>query len=208
MDRQPNRRVPGHDGQEKLRSLDFEFGGYRFNGCGDREQARLTHPFKHRRKIMNLKIRILATFALVALTSGLFSSAPSVLAVSDCQRAKGNLSAVINGNGSTGTITQGGKLNGTTEAVHTSGVFPTPVPGTVSFTDDLSITTNKGVLITHNVVVFDGVRGLFAAIARIDPNASTGDFAGATGVLYLNGQTTDGGATVQAEITGEICFAN
>ena len=29
-----------------------------------------------------------------------------------------------------------------------------------------------------------------------------------TGVLYLNGKTTDGGATVQAEITGEICFAD
>ncbi|MGI8998062.1 MAG: Ig-like domain-containing protein [Pyrinomonadaceae bacterium] len=56
---------------------------------------------------MNLKIRILATFALVALTTGLFSSSSSVLAVSDCQKAKGNLSAVINANGSTGTITRG-----------------------------------------------------------------------------------------------------
>jgi len=45
-------------------------------------------------------------------------------------------------------------------------------------------------------------------IARIDPDASTGDFAGATGVLYINAKTTDGGATDQAEIAGEICFAN
>jgi len=48
---------------------------------------------------------------------------------------------------------------------------------------------------------------LFSAVNRIDPNASTGDFAGATGVLYINGKTTDGGVTFQAEITGEICFA-
>ncbi len=50
--------------------------------------------------------------------------------------------------------------------------------------------------------------GVFSDFARIDPNASTGDFAGATGVLYINGRTTDGGATFQAKITGEICFAN
>lgn len=30
---------------------------------------------------------------------------------------------------------------------------------------------------------------MVSAIARIDPNASTGDFAGATGVLYINGKT-------------------
>jgi hypothetical protein len=62
--------------------------------------------------------------------------------------------------------------------------------------------------VTHNVGIFDVVTGVFSAIDRIDPDASTGDFAGATGVLYINGKTTDGGATIQAEITGEICFAN
>ncbi len=158
---------------------------------------------------MNFKIRILATFALVVLTIGLFSSSRSVSAASNCQKAKGNLSVVNNGNGTTsGTITQGGKLNGTTQAVFTSAFTPTPDPNTFSFTDDLSTTTNKGVLRTHNVGVFDTATGLFSAINRIDPNASTGDFAGATGVLYINGKTTDGGATFQAEITGEICFAN
>jgi hypothetical protein len=186
----------------------YALGDHRFNGCGDGEHARLKHPSEHRRKIMSFKTRMLATFALVALTLGLFSSSRSVSAVSDCQKAKGNLSAVNNGSSATGIITQGGKLNGTTQAVHTSGFTPTPDPTTFSFTDDLSVTTNKGVLITHNVVIFDVARGLFSAIARIDPNASTGDFAGATGVLYLNGKTLDGGASVQAEITGDICFAN
>ena len=157
---------------------------------------------------MNFKIRMLAAVALVTLTISLFPLAQSASALSDCKKAKGNLSAVNNGSSATGIITQGGKLNGTTQAVHTSGFTPTPDPTTFSFTDDLSITTNEGVLITHNVVIFDVARGVFSAIARIDPNASTGDFAGATGVLYLNGKTTDGGATIQAEITGEICFAN
>ena len=153
---------------------------------------------------MKLKIRTLTTFALVALTLGLFSLPPSASALSDCKKAKGNLS----GGGGSGTITQGGKLNGTTQAVFTSMFTPTPDPTTFSFTDDLTVTTDKGVLRTHNVAIFDVAKGVFSAIDRIDPNASTGDFAGATGVLYINGKTTDGGATFQAEITGEICFAN
>jgi hypothetical protein len=76
---------------------------------------------------------------------------------------------------------------------------------TISLTDDFTVTTNQGVLKTHNVGIFDVVLGLFSEIARIDPNASTGASAGATGVLYINGTTDDSGATFQAEITGEIC---
>jgi hypothetical protein len=160
-------------------------------------------------KMMKQKIRTLATFALVALTIGLFPLAQSASADSDCKKAKGNLSVVNNGNGTTsGTITQGGRLNGTTQASFTSPFTPTPDPSTISFTDDLTLTTNSGVLKTHNVGIFDGATGLFSAINRIDPTASTGDFAGATGVLYINGKTADGGATFQAEITSEICFAN
>ena len=159
--------------------------------------------------MMSFKNRRLATFALLALSLGLFSSSRSVLAYSDCQMVQGNESVVNNHNGTTsGTITQGGKLNGTTQTVFTSAFTPTPDPNTFSFTDDLTLTTNKGVLKTHNVTLFDAANGVFSAIARIDPNASTGDFAGATGVLYINGKTTDGGSTFQGEISGEICFAD
>ena len=153
---------------------------------------------------MKLKLRTLTTFTLVALTIALFSLPPTASAVSDCKKAQGNLS----GGGGIGTITQGERLNGTTQAIFTSNFTPTPNPTTFSFTDDLTVTTDKGVLKTHNVAIFDVARGVFSAIDRIDPNTSTGDFAGATGVLYINGKTPDGGATIQAEITGEICFAN
>jgi hypothetical protein len=173
---------------------------------------------------MKLKIGTLTMFALVALTTGLFSTPPSASAHSDCEKANGNLNVVNNGNGTTsGTITHGGRLNGITQAIFTSAFTPTPDPNTFSFTDDLTLTTNRmrsldgenvresrrqGVLKTHNIGIFDLATGLFSAINRIDPNASTGEFAGATGVLYINGKTTDGGATFQAELTGEICFAN
>jgi hypothetical protein len=85
---------------------------------------------------------------------------------------------------------------------------PTPDANTFSYTDDFTVTTKKGVVKTHNVGIFDVATGLFSEIARIDPNASTGNFAGATGVLYINGTSADGGATFQAEIPGEICFVD
>jgi len=147
--------------------------------------------------------RILGALLITAVV------ATSVLAVGDCQSVKGIESVVNNGNGTTsGTITEGGKLNGTTQTVFTSAFTPTPDPSTFSFTDDLTLTTNKGVLRTHNVTLFDVAKGVFTALARIDPNTSTGDFAGATGVLYISGKTADGGATFQGEITGSICFAD
>lgn len=133
----------------------------------------------------------------------------STVLAGDCQSVKATESVVNNGNGTTsGTITEGGKLNGMTQTVFTSAFTPTPEPSTFSFTDDLTLTTNKGVLRTHNVTLFDAATGLFTALARIDPNASTGVFAGATGVLYIAGKTTDGGATFQGEVTGSMCVAD
>jgi hypothetical protein len=159
---------------------------------------------------MTTKIRAFLSLALIALAALSFSPLPPASANgNDCKKAKGNLSVVNNGDGTTsGTITQGGKLNGTTQAVFTSALTATPDPSTFSYTGDFAVTTNKGVLKTHNVGIFDVVNGLFSEIARIDPNTSTGIFAGATGVLYINGKTTDAGATFQAEISGDICFAD
>lgn len=150
---------------------------------------------------MSLRIKTLTTFTLVALTIGLFSQTASAV---DCQKVKANLS----GGGGSGIITRGGRLNGTTQAVFTSMFMPTPDPTTFSFTDDLTLTTEEGVLITHNVAIFDVARGVFGAINQIDADNSKGIFEGATGVLYINGSTPDGGATIRAQITGEVCYAD
>ena len=147
----------------------------------------------------------LTTIASAALTLCLFTLTQSASAGSSCHTMKGNLS----GGGGFGTISQGGRLNGTTQTVFTSMFTPTPDPTTFSFTDDLTITTyHNGILRTHNIAIFDTAKGVFTALDRVDPNTSTGIFAGATGVLYINGRTPDGGATIQAEITGDICFAD
>ncbi len=168
--------------------------------------------------MMNRTIKKLMTLVAVVLTLCLFPLEHSTLAQeqstsaqsarSNCRNVKGKLSEVSNPNGTTGRITNGGILNGTTQLIFTSGVLATPDPTTISYTDDFTVTTNRGVLKTHNVGIFDFATGLFTEIARIDPNASSGRFAGATGVLFTSGKTTDGGATFQSHITGEICLAH
>lgn len=150
-----------------------------------------------------------ATLLVIALTAGWFSQD----AVADdhrrCKNADGDLSVVSNGNGTTsGTVRHGGKLNGTTRAVFTSALTSTPNPNAFSYTDEFSIATDRGVLKAHNVGLFVVSNGLFSEIAIIDPGTSTGSFAAATGVLYINGKTNDGGATFKAEITGELCVAD
>lgn len=162
---------------------------------------------------MRLRIKTIATLTLVALTIGLFSSAQTVWAAKGCPAVRATLSVKNNGDGTTsGIITSedSKKLNGTTLSVFTSVLTPTPDSTTYSFTDDLTIESvgTKGVLKTHNVGIFDKATGLFTAINRIDPKGSEGIFEGATGFLYINGRTYDGGETYYAEVTGEVCYAN
>lgn len=168
--------------------------------------------------MMNRTIKKLMTLVAVVLTLSLFPLEQSTSAQEqsrsaqsanrNCRNVEGRLSEVSSANGTEGRITNGGILNGATQLVYTSGVLPTPDPNTVSYTTDFTVTTNRGVLKTHNVGVFDFALGSFTEIARIDPNASFGRFAGATGVLFTSGKTTDGGATFRSKITGEICLAH
>jgi hypothetical protein len=157
---------------------------------------------------MHTRTRKLMTLVAVALTFGLLQG-QSALAQSNCKDAKGTWVDVYNGGNTTsGTITNGGILNGTTLTVYTSGAFPTPVPTTVSYTGDLTITANQGQLKTNIVYIYDFPTGLWTAMGRINTGASTGRFAGATGVLYFNGRTTGSAIpiTYLSEITGEICL--
>lgn len=154
---------------------------------------------------MPLGFRRRVTLVLVALTIGLFVLAQPV-AADDCTRVKGNLFVAANVDGTTsGAITQAGKLNGVTHAAFTSVVPSGEDPATLLYTSNFSITTNKGVLKAHNAGSFTTTLGLFHEISQIDPDTSTGVFAGATGVLSIRGTTADGGATFQAAITGNIC---
>lgn len=159
---------------------------------------------------MNAEIRQVMMLVAVMLTFGPFSLEGSASAKTNCKQAKGKWIDVYpgSGNATSGTITRGGILNGTTETVYTSAAFPTPVATTVSYTADTTITTTHGQLKTSNVYLYDFATGLFTVLGRINPDTSTGRFGGATGVLFFSGKTIGNGFTYQAGITGEICLAH
>ena len=168
---------------------------------------------------MNAKTRILVTLGAVVLTFGLFSleQPASAQSTNNCMKVKGNWVDIYTGSGTTdiGTITNAGILNGTAETIYGIDFFPTSDPNIVSFFADSTLTTNRGVLVTHNVYVgFIDVGGgplapgVFTALYRIDSVASTGIFAGATGFLNMFAKVTNFGSTVNFDMTGEICFAN
>lgn len=102
-------------------------------------------------------------------------------------------------------ITGAGLLNGTGQVTFdfASGTLPTPEPNSFTYRGEYTINTQQGQLKLRYVALDQvGPPFIHIDIARVVPEASTGRFAGATGVIYTKG---DG---VNAEFTGEICFAN
>ena len=135
----------------------------------------------------------------------------AALAQSNCKRAKGNLVEVFNGatNSSTGTLSDGGWLNGTTVKVYNSPAYPTPDPAEVTFTSTFTLTTHQGQLKGNVNHIFDFVTGQGASIVKIDPTTSTGIFAGATGVLFgdLIKSATIAIGPYYEIVGGQVCFA-
>lgn len=129
-----------------------------------------------------------------------------------CKQAKGYFfdTLDLNFGGTLGTITNGGILNGTTETVYNPAAVFTPDPNVVSYIGELTITTQQGQLKTSNVYIYNFASGLWTAMGRINPETSTGRFAGATGVLYFNGSTTGAfpDESYPSQINGEICLAS
>ena len=161
---------------------------------------------------MNVKTRTLVMLVAFALTLGLASLEKSTSAQSpnQCLKVKGKVFETFTNGGNTnmGTVTNGGILDGAMERVFNSAPRPTPDPATISLTMDFTVTTNRGVLKTHVVSILDLASSVATGIHRIDPNTSTGVFAGATGILYENVNINFQSFTAESVITGEICFAN
>ena len=185
---------------------------------------------------MNAKIRTVVTLVVMMLMFGLFSleqsisaqsargllgprrnsaqSASSQSAKSNCKKLKGIRTDVFDPAAgiSLGTITGGGWLNGTTETVinFDAGFVFTPDPNVVAFLSDTTITTIDGQLKASLVTTFNFVTGVFTEWGNINPNTSTGSFAGATGVIFFDGKTIGNIDTgpYESVIVGEICFAN
>ena len=139
--------------------------------------------------------------------TGVLSLAPQPLSANDCKAVDADQEATLTTPlTTTGSITRGGILNGTTaDAFDPLSITPTIVPTTIAFTDTLTITTDQGTLTTSDQSLFDTVAGVFSTIAKI--TGGTGIFAGATGTLFISGYTTNG-TDFQDRIIGEICLAS
>ena len=64
--------------------------------------------------------------------------------------------------------------------------YPTPDPTVVNFISTFTLTTIQGQLKGNRLYLLDFVTGQGTTMMKIDPAASTGIFAGATGVLFTN----------------------
>jgi len=102
-----------------------------------------------------------------------------------------------------------GWRNGATEAQFDTPAFTTPDPNKFSFSSSKTIATGKGGLKGRRVYVFDVVSGFGMDLTDIDSKASTGVFAGATGVVHVHilnkSVTVDIGPYYQ-EIAALVCF--
>jgi hypothetical protein len=147
---------------------------------------------------------------LVLALSSVFPAQASDRSNSSCREAEGWWFDSLNASGGTsGTISRAGILNGTTETVYNPTFVFTLDPNVVSYVAETTITTNHGLLVTNNVYIYNFVTGLGTALGTVSPDASTGRFVGATGVLYYNTRETIGVVPDQSyvsTITGTICF--
>lgn len=154
----------------------------------------------------------IARMALVTLGVALVVPDLAASAQSNCQQAKGNLVEVFpGGDTTTGTLTNGGWLNGTTVVVFPPGApLPTPDPTAITFISTFTLTTIHGQLKGNRLYVLDFVTGQGTTMMKIDPAASTGIFAGATGVLFTNHIKSSIGPlphTFYSVVEGQVCFA-
>jgi hypothetical protein len=167
------------------------------------EQARLAK--KKKRGHMNR----IAGLALVAL--GLFVLNQAAAAQSNCKDAKGSFVEVFSGGSSTsGTLSNGGWLNGATVSVFNSSTFPTAAPTQVTFGSTFTLTTGQGELKGARMYLFDFLALKAVSMVLIDPATSSGLFAGATGMISMTANNISSGpppVTFQQEIAGQICLA-
>jgi hypothetical protein len=164
---------------------------------------------------MNTKTRKLAMLVAV-LTICLFSiqQASAQSPLSACKKIKGNSLQVFDPATGiiSGPVTNAGVLNGTLEDVinFAAGFVFTPDPNVISYSTDLTITTINGQLKASPVTTQSVVTGLGAEWGHINPNTSTGRFAGATGMIVISFKPV-GDPSVgpyEAEFSGEICYAH
>src|SRR5215469_3366804 len=94
------------------------------------------------------------------LALGLVCFGQLALAESNCKEAKGNLVEVNpGGNTASGTLSNGGWLNGTTLVVFLPGGSSTPLPTVFTFLGQFTLNSDHGQLKVKNLYTYDVVKG-------------------------------------------------
>ena len=148
--------------------------------------------------------------ALLAL--GLVVLTEAGLAQSNCKNARGTIEEVFSGGDTSGgPLTNGGWLNGTVQFVYNiPGVYPTPDATKLTFASTFTLTGNQGLLKGKAVWLYDTATGQSTSLVNIDPTTSTGVFAGATGLLFMNvikGTVGPPPNYYYDLVGGQVCFA-
>jgi hypothetical protein len=110
-----------------------------------------------------------------------------------------------------GPVTNSGLLDGDlTDVINFGAGFAfTPDPTVVAYTTDFTITTIQGQLKASAVTTQSIITGQGAEWGQINPNTSTGRYAGATGMISVVFKAVGDPAVgpYEAQITADICFA-
>src|SRR3989442_8297468 len=153
---------------------------------------------------MNINAKLLTSVATI-LTAGLICLEEPAVAQSNCKSAKGNVvsSEDISSPVASEIVSNAGWLNGTAIRVFT-GSNPNLQPTVFTFFSQVTFTTKRGQLKASSVNLFDFATGQGTVLMYVDPSASTGIFAGATGTLFENitrSTVTGTTLTVQLELS-------
>ena len=147
---------------------------------------------------MKTLMKITLLLAIVAVAATAPASAPAAVS---CHII--NAKGIGQDNGDLTTNAQiigGGLLHGTTEAAFTPAGFVFPI---FSFTGTITFTTNNGTLTAGLTGSLNVVTGQFTGTTT--SMSGTGQLAGVTGELTLNGVEDLTTGVFTEDVTGEIC---
>lgn len=162
-------------------------------------------------------IRSIALMTLIFSATGIVTR--NVRADSPCHPVHGTINSLFTTQNCTspvglctvGAITGAGQLNGATsfvaEAVAPAAGLTNEPTANLSYSGQLTIVTNRGTLVTHDLGVLDAAHLAFTEMER--PASGTGAFAnpGST-VFFISGSIVDNGQGFQGNLSGNICVAD
>ena len=107
-----------------------------------------------------------------------------------------------------GMIAGAGPLDSATtflalDAAPSAGMPGVEPAANLSYSGVLTITTRRGILVTHDLGVLDAANASFTEMER--PASGTGIFANASSVFFISGAIVNNGTGFDGELYGELC---